>query len=75
MKPVFNLEPKYRFTMLTTQECTGGPETSPVVKGLFWFMDGCRIVEGTGVGVYGQSVDRRLSISLGKHGTVFQAEV
>jgi hypothetical protein len=31
-------------------------------------------VEGTGVGVYGQSADRRLSISLGKHATVFQAE-
>jgi len=31
-------------------------------------------VQGTGAGVYGQSVDRRLSISLGKHATVFQAE-
>jgi hypothetical protein len=27
------------------------------------------------VGVYGQSLGRRLSISLGKHATVFQAEV
>jgi ribonuclease HI len=27
------------------------------------------------VGVYGQSVNRRLSISLGKHATVFQSEV
>jgi ribonuclease HI len=32
-------------------------------------------VERTGDGVYGQSVDRRLSISLGKHATVFQVEV
>jgi ribonuclease HI len=46
-----------------------------VVKGLVWFTDGSRTVEGTGAGVYGQSVDRRLSISLGKHATAFQAEV
>jgi hypothetical protein len=32
-------------------------------------------VEGTGAGVYTQSEDRRLSSSLGKHTTVFQAEV
>ena len=32
-------------------------------------------MEGTGAGVYGQSVDRRLGISLGKHATVSQAEV
>jgi hypothetical protein len=38
-------------------------------------MDGSRTVEGTRVGVYGQSVDRRLSISLGKYATAFQAEV
>ena len=30
--------------------------------------------EGTGAGVYGQSVGRRLSIFLGKYDTVFQAE-
>ena len=46
-----------------------------MVKGLVWFTDGSRTVEGTGVGVYGQSVNRRLSIPLGKHATVFQAEV
>jgi ribonuclease HI len=38
-------------------------------------MNGSRTLEGTGAGVYGQSADRRLSISLGKHATVFQAEV
>ena len=32
-------------------------------------------MEGTGAGVYGQSVNRRLSIPPGKHATVFQAEV
>jgi ribonuclease HI len=46
-----------------------------VVKGLVWFTDGSRTVEGTGAGVSGQSVDRRLSISLGKHARAFQAEV
>ena len=46
-----------------------------MVKGFVWFMDGSRTVEGTRAGVYGQSVDRRLNISLGKHATVFQAEV
>jgi hypothetical protein len=44
-------------------------------KGLVWFMDRSRTVEGIGAGVYGQSADRRLSISLRKHATVFQAEV
>jgi len=50
---------------------------NPVVKGLVWFMAGSRAVEGAGAGagVYGQSVDRRLSISLRKHATVFQVEV
>ena len=32
-------------------------------------------LEGTGAGVCGQSANRRLSISLGKRATVFQAEV
>jgi hypothetical protein len=30
---------------------------------------------GMGLGVYGQTVNRRLSISLGKHAIVCQAEV
>jgi hypothetical protein len=51
------------------------PRDSSVVKGLFWFTDGSRTEEGTVAGVFGQSVNRRLSISLGKHTTVFQAEV
>jgi hypothetical protein len=74
MKPVFNLEPKYRVTMLAREEWTRGPGT-PVVIGLAWFRDGSWTVEGTGAGVYGQSVNRRLSIPLGEHATVFQAEV
>jgi hypothetical protein len=74
MRPVFNLEPKYRVTMLTREEWTRGPGTPSVVKGLVWFTDGFRAAERIGAGVYWQSVRRRLSISLGKHATVFQAE-
>ena len=74
MKPVFNLDPKNRVTKLTREEGTRGPGT-PAVKGLVWFTDGSRTVGGTGAGVCEQSVGRRLSISLGKHATVFQVEV
>jgi ribonuclease HI len=75
MKPVFNLEPKYRVTMLTREDWTRGPGIPPMVKGLIWFTDGSRTAEGTGAGVYGQSVNKRLSIPLCKHASVFQAEV
>jgi len=34
MRPVFNLEPKYRVTVLTREEWTRGPGTLPSVKGL-----------------------------------------
>jgi ribonuclease HI len=75
MKPVYDLEPKYRVTMLAREEWTRSPGTPSVIKGLVWYTDGSRTAEGTGAGVCGQSVNRRLSIPLGKHATVFQAEV
>jgi len=75
MRPVYNLEPKYRVTMLTREEWTRGPGTPPAVKGLVWFTDRSRTAEGIGAGFYGLSVNRKLSIPLGKHVTVFQAEV
>ena len=53
IKPVFNLEPKHRLTMLTKEEWTTGPGTPTVVKGLVWFIDGSRNLEGTGDWVYG----------------------
>jgi len=37
MKPVFNLEPQYRVTMLTREDWTGGTGTPSMVKGLIWF--------------------------------------
>jgi hypothetical protein len=60
---------------VTKEEWTKGPETPPVVEGLVWFADGSRIEEGTRAGVYRQSVGKRLCISLGRHVTVFQAEI
>ena len=60
---------------MTKEEWTKGPGTPPVLEGLARFEDGCRIKEGTGAGVYGQSVGRRLSISLGRYARVFQAEI
>jgi hypothetical protein len=53
MRPVFNLEPTYRVTMLTREEWTRGPGTPPMVKGLIWYMDGSKTVEGTGAGSTG----------------------
>jgi ribonuclease HI len=47
----------------------------PEVKGLVWYTDGSKMKEGTGAGFFGQSVKRRLSFSLGRHTTVFQAEI
>jgi len=75
MRPAFNFEPKYRVTMLTTEEWTGGSGTPPVVKGIFWCTEGSRTPGETGAGFYGQFLGRRLSISLGKHATVFQPEI
>jgi len=75
MRPVFNFEPMYRVTMLTTKEWTGGPDTPPAVKGIFWCTEGSRAPRETGAGFYGQSSGRRLSICLRKHATVFQPEI
>jgi len=74
MRPTFNHEPKCRVTILTREKWTRGPWT-PVVKGRVRFMNGSRMTEGTEAGVCGQSSGRRLSISMGKYATVFQAEV
>jgi hypothetical protein len=75
MRLAFNIELKYRVTMLTREEWTKGTGTPPPVKGFIWFTDGSKMKEGTGAGVYGQSVGRRLSFSLGRDATVFQAEI
>jgi hypothetical protein len=76
MRPAYNFEPKYRVTLLTREEWTKRTGPAPVVKGLVWYTDGFRIQDGrTEAGVYGQSEGRRLSISLGKYVTVFQAEI
>jgi hypothetical protein len=60
---------------VTKEEGSKGPGTPPAVEGFFRFEDGSRIKEGTGAGAYGQSVGKRLSISLGRYATVFQAKI
>ena len=50
-------------------------KTTPPVKGLVWYTDGSKKLGGARAGVYGQSLGRRLSISIGKYATVFQAEI
>jgi hypothetical protein len=67
MKPAFNLEPKYRVTMLTREDWTKGTGAPLGIKGLVWFTDGCKMREATGAGIYGQFVGRRLSFSLGRY--------
>jgi ribonuclease HI len=75
MRSAFNLEPRYRVTMLMRDDWTKGQGATPEVKGLVWFTDGSKMKGGTGAGVYGQSLRRRLSFSLEKYATVFQAEI
>ena len=75
MRPAFNLEPNYRVTILTREDWTKATGAPPAVNGLVWFTDRSKMREGTGAGVYGQFVGRRLSFSLGRYATVFQAEI
>jgi len=75
MRPAFNLEPKYRVTMLTREDWTKATGIPPAVKGLVWFTDGSKMRDGTGAGVYAQSVGRRPSSSLSRNATVFQAVI
>ena len=42
---------------------------------IVWFTDGSLTDSGTGAGMYCPLYDYRFSFSLGKHATVFQAEV
>ena len=73
--PTFNFESKYRVTILKREVWIKGPGAPPEIKGLVWFKNGSKMKAGTGDGVYGQYVKRRLSISLGRYATVFQAEI
>ena len=75
MRPTYNLEPKYRVTVLIRENRTRGSGAPPEVKGLVWYADGSKMKEGTGASVFGQTVRRRLSFSLGRYTTVFQAKI
>ena len=71
MRPAYNFEPQCRVTMQTREDWTKATCIPPVVKWLVWFTDGSKTKDGTGGGMYGQSVGRRLSFSLGRYATVF----
>jgi len=60
MRPAYNFEPQYWVTMLTREDWTKATGDPPAVKGLVWFTDGSKMGEGTGAGVYGQSVGRKM---------------
>jgi len=75
MRPVYNSEPQYRATKLRREDSTKATGAPPAVKRLAWYTDGSKMKEGTGAEVYGQSVGRRSSFSLGRYATVFQAEI
>jgi len=75
MRPGFEFETKYRVTMLSREERTRGLGTPTTVKGLMWYTDGSKARRGIGAGDYGQSLRRRLSMSMGKYAIVVQAEM
>ena len=60
---------------MTRGAWTKGTVAPPGFKGLVWFTVGSKMREGTGAGVYGQSLRRRLSFALGRYTTFFQAEI
>ena len=53
MRAAFNLEPKYKVTMLTKEDWIRGSGPPPEIKGLIWYTDGSKMKEGTGAGVLG----------------------
>ena len=75
MRPAYNFEPQYRVTTLMREDWTKATGDPNAVKGLIWFTDGSKMRERTRAGVYGQLVGRRLSFSLGRYATVFQADI
>jgi ribonuclease HI len=60
---------------LPREDWTRASGSPPEIKGLVCYTDGSKIKEGTGAGVFGQSVKRRVIFSLGRYTTVFQAEI
>jgi ribonuclease HI len=76
MRPAFNLEPKYRVTLLTREEWTKSSGAPLEVKGFVWYTDRSKMKVGPGLGSMGSlSVKRRVSFPLGRYKTVFQAEI
>jgi hypothetical protein len=75
MRLAYNFEPKYRVIMLTREEITKDLNLLLYLKGLSGITDGSKTQKVNGAGVYGQSLGRKLIISLGRYTTVFQAGI
>ena len=75
MRPGYNFEPQYRVTMLPREDWTKATGAPPAVKGLVWFTDGSKIRDGTGDGVYGKLVGRRLSFSLRRYASLLGEDI
>jgi len=73
MRPAFNPEPKYRVTMLTGEDLTKGNGSPTAVKRAELVHRRVQDEGGAGAAVYGKSVGRMLSFTLGRYATVFQA--
>ena len=48
MRPVYNLEPKFRASILSREEWTNSLGAPPAVGGLVYFTDGSRTAEVSG---------------------------
>jgi hypothetical protein len=75
MRSAYNFEPQYRVTLLTREDWAKATGAPPAVKGLVWFIDGSNMKEGTGAGVYGQSVGRRLRFSLCRYASLSGGDI
>ncbi|KAJ8916814.1 hypothetical protein NQ315_005821 [Exocentrus adspersus] len=67
---------KKNFTVqIPSREVWNRDSDALVSQGLVWFTDGSKTLEGTGAGVRGVRPRVQLSFPLGKHASVFQAEM
>lgn len=69
------LAPETIFTNETELEIPDKGTYKPSRRGIEWYTDASKTSEGTGAAVYGQRPREMQKFSLGKHTTVFQAEV
>ena len=76
MMATFNSSPPLFKTHFPSRECWAKEEGKILHSGAqVWFTDGSMKEGKTGAGVYSQSPPRSICIPLGRHATVFQAEI